>query len=295
MLVGVADYDKNIIDFGSLKNLKQFQGFSEGFLLLKETSCLNQIILESVLDKEDIEKIKSKFPEKIYSVTKLDFGIKPYDGLNFDDFLNIFPNLSDLTVKTPDDTSGWSCGYDPIPRKKKIIINENKNSKIKNIKIIVVGRSEIKLEISCESYTKIQSLDIHADAIDIDFLNIFSEDKEIIFNSLTTFKFNLECKKISDDLLIKIMGIFCENIKKMPNLINFSFSIINKKESNYIKKSIFESFVYRIISLKFIKNIFIKICDKYYSPSEKDYSKEKLKLLFPKIDFNKFHKIYIYN
>ena len=88
---------------------------------------------------------------------------------------------------------------------KKIIINENKNSKIKNIKIIVVGRSEIKLEISCESYTKIQSLDIHADAIDIDFLNIFSEDKEIIFNSLTTFKFNLECKKISDDLLIKIM------------------------------------------------------------------------------------------
>ena len=295
VLVGVADYDKNIIDFGSLKNLKQFQGFSEGFLLLKETSCLNQIILESVLDKEDIEKIKLKFPEQIYSVTKLDFGIKPYDGLNFDDFLNIFPNLSDLTVKTPDDTSGWSCGYDPIPRKKKIIINENKNSKIKNIKIIVVGRSEIKLEISCESYTKIQSLDIHADAIDIDFLNIFSEDKEIIFNSLTTFKFNLECKKISVDLLVKIMGIFYKNIKKMPNLINFSFSIINKKESNYIKKSIFESFIYRIISLKFIKNIFIKICDKYYSPSEKDYSKEKLKLLFPKIDFNKFHKIYIYN
>ena len=124
--------------------------------------------------ESNIENIISKFPEKIYSVTKFDFGIEPYDGLNFDDYLNIFPNLSDLTVATPDDTSGWSCGYEPIPKKKSIIINENKNSKIKNIKLIIVGRREIKLEISCESYTKIQSLDIHADAIDIDFFNIFS-------------------------------------------------------------------------------------------------------------------------
>ena len=296
VLVEETNDNKSIIDFGSLKNLKQYLGFLNDFLLLKETSCLNQIILKSWLDKEDIDHIISQYPEKIYSVTKLEFGInKPNVDLNYNDFINIFPNLSDLTVKTPDDTTGWSCGYDPIPKKKKIIINENKNSKIKNIKMILVGRSEFKLEINCESYTKIQSLDIQADAIDIDFLNIFAEEKEIIFNSLTTFKLSLECKELSDDLLLKIMSIFYKNFKKMPNLINFSFSIINKKESNYVKSSIFEGFIYRIISLKFIKNIFIKICNKFLDPRDKDYSKEKLKLLFPKINFNKFHTINIYN
>ena len=282
----------NIIDFGSLKNLKQYQGYLTGFLLIKETSCINQIILESFLRKENIENIISKFQEKIYSVTKLDLKIVHYDGLILDDFLNIFPNLSDLTIQTPDDTDGWSHGK-PKAGEKKIIINQNENSKIKNIKIILVGISKIKLKINCESYTKIQSLDIHVDAIDVDFLNIFSKE-DIIFNSLTTFKFSLICDDISMETLIKLLALFYHNIKKMPNLINFSFTIINNKEEKYIKSSLFERFIYRIISLKFIKNIFIKICYKRYGPSDKNYSKEKLKLLFPKIDFNKFHKINIY-
>ena len=293
-LISRNKIDKNIIDFGSLKNLKQYQGYLKDFLLLKETSCLNQIILESFLHEENIENIISKFPEKNYSITKLYLKIIPDDDLNIDNFLNIFQNLSDLTVETEDDTRGWTCGYKPIAGKKNIIINQKKNSKIKNIKLILVGRSEIKFEINCESYTKIQSLDIHVDAIDIDFLNIFSKNNNIILNSLTTFKFSLICKNISKEILLKLIDIFYHNIKKMPNLINFSFTIENK-ENKYIERTVFERFIYRIISLKYIKNIFIKICYKWGYVSGKKYSKEKLKLLFPKIDFNKFHKINIYD
>ena len=65
---------------------------------MEETSRLNQIILISKIGKKSIEKLISKFPEKNYSVTKLELKINQHDDLNLNDFLNILSNLSDLTV-----------------------------------------------------------------------------------------------------------------------------------------------------------------------------------------------------
>ena len=182
-MINRNEIKKNIIDFGSFKNLKQYQGYLNGFLLLKETSCLNQIILESKMGKNSIEKLISKFPEKNYSVTKLELGINQDDDLNLNDFLNIFSNLSDLTVETSHERPYWSCGHIPTAGKKEIIITQNKNSKIKNIKLYLIGEEKRKIKICCESYSKIQSLDIYVDNIDINFLPFFQKDNKIIFNS----------------------------------------------------------------------------------------------------------------
>ena len=97
----------------------------------------------------------------------------------------------------------------------------------------------------------------------------------------------------SFEVFTKLMENFYDNIDKMPNLINFSFSILYGKESKYITKIFIKSFIYKIISLKSIKNIFIQIGHNRYCDENHTYSKDELKNLFPKIDFNKFHKINI--
>ena len=179
--------------------------------------------------------------------------------------------------------------------KKKIIITQNKNSKIKNIKLFLIGDFGRKIEIICESYSKIQSLDIYVDNIDINSLPFFQKNNKIIFNSLTTFKFSLYCNNNSYEAFSELMENFSDNdnIEKMPNLINLYFSILYGKESKNITQIYIEGFIYKIISLKSIKNIFIQIGHKSYCDENDTYSKDELKNLFPKIDFNKFHKINI--
>ena len=285
--------DNNIIDFKSLKNLKKYEGYLNYFLLLEETSGLNQIIIESYIHEKLLEELISKFPEKNNSVTKLELRIVQDDDLNLNDFLNIFTNLSDLTVETSHDRPNWSCGYSSSAGKKKIIINENKNSKIKNIKLFLIGDFGRKIEIICESYSKIQSLDIYMDNIDINSLPFFQKDNKIIFSSLTTFKFSLYCDDHSYEVFSELMENFYDNIDQMPNLINIYFSILYGKESKNITQTYIEKFVYKIICLKSTKNIFVQIGHKSYCDENHTYSKDELKKLFPKIDFNKFHKINI--
>ena len=292
-LIYTNDSDNNIIDFRSLKSLKKYEGYLDDFLLLEETSGLNQIILISKIGKKSIEKLMSKFPEKNYSITKLELRINQDDDLNLNDFLNIFTNLSDLTVETSHERPHWTCGFSPSAGKKKIIITQNKNSKIKNIKLFLIGDFGRKIEINCESYSKIQSLDIYVDNIDINSLPFFQKDNKIIFNSLTTFKFSLYCDDNSYEVFSELMENFSDNIEKMPNLINLYFSILYGKESKNITQIYIEGFIYKIISLKSIKNIFIQIGHKSYCDENHTYSKDELKKLFPKIDFNKFHKINI--
>ena len=118
-LIYTNDSDNNIIDFRSLKSLKKYEGYLDDFLLLEETSGLNQIILISKIGKKSIEKLMSKFPEKNYSITKLELRINQDDDLNLNDFLNIFTNLSDLTVETSHERPHWTCGYSPSAGKKK--------------------------------------------------------------------------------------------------------------------------------------------------------------------------------
>ena len=292
-LINTNDSDNNILDFRSLKSLKKYEGYFDDFLLLEETSRLNQVILESNIGEKCIEKLISKFPEKNYSVTKLELRINQDDNLNLNDLLNIFINLSDLTVETSHERGKWSCGYSISAGKKKIIITQNKNSKIKNIKLFLIGDFGRKIEINCESYSTIQSLDIYVDNIDINFLPFFQKDNKIIFNSLTTFKFSLYCDDYSYEVYSELMENFYDNIDQMPNLINLYFSILYGEENKKITQTCIERFIYKAISLKSIKNIFIQIGHNRYCDENHTYSKDELKNLFPKIDFNKFHKINI--
>ena len=123
--------------------------------------------------------------------------------------------------------------------------------------------------------------------------SFFQKDNKIIFSSLTTFKFSLYCDDHSYEVFSELMENFYDNIDQMPNLINIYFSILYGKESKNITQTYIEKFVYKIICLKSIKNIFVQIGHKSYCDENHTYSKDELKKLFPKIDFNKFHKINI--
>ena len=73
----------------------------------------------------------------------------------------------------------------------------------------------------------------------------------------------------------------------MPNLKYFE---INGRVKNNIKDIFYKNFIYKILSLKFIKKVKINI---HKDDSEEYFSKNELKDIFPDINLNKFFIIKI--
>ena len=73
----------------------------------------------------------------------------------------------------------------------------------------------------------------------------------------------------------------------MPNLKYFE---INGVVKNNIKDIFYKNFIYKILSLKFIKKVKINI---HKDDSEEYFSKNELKEIFPDINLNKFFIIKI--
>ena len=291
-------------DFNSFKNLKYFKGNLNNFLMLKETPLLEEIIIKNRIQKSDLNKIiekrmgiEIKKPEKYYSVKKIELNISNKSNLDMNDFLNIFPNLLELIVKTGYAKSVWTCGHDPVIGEKTLKITENQISKIKNIGIVLIGDDARTVKINCIPYNQIESFDLYADVINIDCFPLFENKCDIIFNSLKIFRFTLDFpSNPSKAASTSIINLF-NNIDKMPNLTEFYFCFLNKekKTTNIINEDLFKEFVKKILSLKSIKKIFFKIREGIWGKWGKvTYSKDELKELFPDINFNKFHEIKIF-
>ena len=106
--------------------------------------------------KEIKEEIERKNSGNYYSVKKMKL---PRFDINMDDFLNIFPNLSELIINI-DCQPTCSCDALPFIREKEIILTENPNSKIKNIKIVFIAKGPESIKIQCLPFNKIESLDL---------------------------------------------------------------------------------------------------------------------------------------
>jgi len=252
-------YNKNYkFDIRYCKNLKYFKGCLNHFLLLEETSLLEEIIMEDGIDESDLKEIKKEIERKksgnYYSVKK----IKLYRfNLNMDDFLNIFPNLSELIINI-DCEPTCSCGALPFIREKKIILTENPNSKIKNIKIVLIAKGPDTIKIQCLPYNKIESLDLCTDFINEDSFPLFKSEFNVIFNSLKVFRFTLKYPPNPSESPLAAIKYLFRNIDKMSNLTEFHFSFINREKSgkNTPNNELIKEIIRKIASLRSIKKYF---------------------------------------
>ena len=284
----------NDLVYNSLIKLKKFIGEINNFLLLTNINLLEEIYLTNYVNQGDIEQMLSVFlndeKNKIFnSATKIKLKICSGD-LNLDKFLNLFPNLNKLICETRYYCNMWTCDYEPTLAEKKIIITENENSKIDDIKIFLSGEEGITLNIRCSPYNKIKSFDLSIDAINLESNPFFNNSNNIIFNSLETFKFVFEEPNATNSAQdrVQLINNIYNNIEKMPNLKEFYFSLSSIID---IDENFFNNFIQKVMTLSSIKKIYIEINSKSDGSL---YSIDELKVLFPEIDFKKFHKIDIY-
>ena len=283
-----------IIDFKILHKLKIFDGSEEDTFLLLTSPVLeeayfnffdkvekfNQIIEKicsfKYLKKLDLttdilnDEILSTIQCKNESVTELHLQIygKSIDII-INNFQNIFPNLTDIFIH-----------ISSLQYKGNVIINieENINSKVKNINVRIEG---ISLKMYCQSYDKLESIDLNIFNQVLNIYPILSEDNNKIFKSLKKLTFN-----IYSPLNINIVDKIYKNIDKMPNLVYFSLFYKNDK---YFNEKLYKNLINKILSMKYIKKINIDL----NKESSDNYSKKELKKIFPNINFDNIYEINI--
>ena len=202
-----------------------------------------------------------------------------------------------MIFKTRYERSYYTDGYYPIVGEKKLIITENQNSKIKNIKVVLIGDDPRTIKINCLPYNKIESFDLYVDVINIDSIPLFESKCDIIFNSLKIFRFTLDYPRFPFIEASRSIINLYNNIDKMPNLTEFYLCFLdNEREgSKIIDEELFGEFIKKVASLKPIKKIFFKIREgKWRWDDDIIYSKDELKKLFPEINFNIFHEVKIF-
>ena len=308
------DYDL-IIDFSSIKNLKIFDANVKYLFLLENTSSLEKICLRDRIGENVIKKIISmnalkeiyfrydnikcllKAYGKNYSVKKMTIGLDqdfPED-LTLDIFLKNFPNLSDLTL----DTEERMIFNESKKGIKKILLTEDINSKINKLKFILYC-NDVTIKFNCQPFEKIESIDINYYIINLDYFPFFCKKSNKVFHSLKIFRLKISpytCR-ITRKFLLQLYN----NIDNMPNLIDFNLScdanipIIGSSSVNHddtdkynnIEQNLVLRFIGKVLTLKSIRNIHIVFAFGEY------FSTNKLKKLFPKIDFKNYYKVEIY-
>ena len=306
-------YD-SIIDFSSIKNLKIFDADVKYLFLLENTSSLEKICLRDRIGESVIKKIISmnalkeiyfrydnikclkKAYGKNYSVKKMTIGLEqdfPED-LTLDIFLQNFPNLSDLTL----DTRELQIFNESKKGIKKILLTEDINSKINKLKFILYC-NDVTIKFNCQPFEKIESIDIHYFIINLDYFPFFCKKSNKAFHSLK--KFRLEISPYTCRITRKFLLQLYNNIDNMPNLIDFNLSCyaciteidsssINHDDIdkyNNIEKNLLLRFIEKVLTLKSIKNIHIDFNLGDY------FSTNKLKKLFPKINFKEYYNVEI--
>ena len=203
--------------------------------------------------------------------------------INFNHIENIykyiiekFPNVSELFI------SIYLCRGDTL---KQLIIEENSNSKINKINIIIQESAIFGgINIICGPFEKLENFSLFIkenNSINLkDSFPIFYDECPVLFKNLKFFEFKVTGfqNKFNKDIIKNIFN----NIGNMPNLESFSFYYsIKYSDLDYYNEDV----VKKLLALKLIKEILVNINDKDY------YSKNELKSLYPEINFNKFKTV----
>ena len=302
----MSSKENNNINITSLKNLKFFEGYAVVFLLLDsplleeltlkyeitpneqkkviEKSCslklLKTIYFEYKINNEIISKIECKNN----SITEIHTSISNEKKKNHIPLQNIFPNLSDLYIYP------YRSLSEPEEKEPIYEIIENPDCEIKNINM---QNYESSFKFYCH-YEKLESINFNITNRKMNFSKffpIFSDICNTIFKSLKFFKL------VTFKNIINLNNML-NNIDNMPNLIEFS---LYYSTSVNINAELLKRFIRKILTMKFIKRININITKD--DPKEKDiepsikkyekYSKNKLKKIFPDINFDNFYEINI--
>ena len=138
----------------------------------------------------------------------------------------------------------------------------------------------------CNSFENLKEFDFQSENEIINLNNIpfFDKDCNIIFNSLTHFKFSENSKYVMN---IDILNNLYNNIDKMPKLKSFYlYCFINDIEKNF-----YMEFIQKILSLG-LEYIKVSILNNNYS-NEILYIFNKLKNLFHNLKVLNYEKIFI--
>jgi len=292
-----------IIDFSSLKKIKNYNGDSINFKFLENNSTLEEVYLHDYEHTEEMEEKNLEIICSIKSLKIIDFRLeKIYDSdiSNIDDknnsiktmkidldyigrsnylyaIQNKFPNLENIYVITHDHIFGGNAELE---------IKEKPECKIKDIKIDL--RHYYVVGFFCAPFGKLESLEINCEERGYDYSNlkdafpIFNNKCDVIFKSLTSFKFE------GDDFVNKnIIDNIFNNISNMPNLVSFKVKCTIKEK---LEEDSYNNFIKKILSLKFIRKINISICQ---DRENKMYSKEEINKLCPTINLDHLYNINI--
>ena len=309
---------KNIIDFTSFENLKILTVEDLDFLEFKNfileniklyTNIYRKILNKNKQNKTVIEKILS-----INTLKEIDieFGYPPsYDDLlkiagqnnsitkiklscfNREELLNILlkklPNLLEIELII--------YSFDQKDRTS-LEIKENNNYKINKISLDLKGN--VDFICFCNNYENIKSINIKTKDEIINknqIFPIFNNNCNIIFKNLIFFKFVYYGK---DGINLNILNNLCNNINKTPNLKYFELEcFVDIDEKYYI------IFIEKFLSLKldkliikFRKNVINDNNNQDVNENNNDdskniYTRNELKILFPKIKYIDINKISI--
>lgn len=267
-----------ILDFDSLKKLKNFEGQINYFLPLKN-SLLENVNINLKENDIDYKSIITKLITKLNEIKITKKLIVELDNKDLKYILNDlqdkYPYLSNLTFKSSYDISNYSII-------KKIIMKENLF--MKNDYIIINVQYPQNINLYC-NYEKLESICflLHEMVNLKDSFPIFNNKCKVKFNSLNSFKLSTyDGQKISCDILNNLYN----NIDNMPNLEYFELLI----DSYDMDEELYKAFIQKIMSLKLIRIIIIMIKK---NSNQNYYSKNEIQELFPNKNYDNYYQISI--
>ena len=270
-------YDSEInIDFSSLKKLKKL-GFEDISLLenvVKYAPLENFIPLRGFNIENERKIIDIIFSKKTLKNIRVDFGTIPNEDLNkikdindninnmnliiskydFDIqcFLRKFNSLKELSI-----LSNLSYEYECIE------IEHDENINIEKVNIDVNYNK--KIYFSC---SKIQSLFLNIDYVNVNTFPLFNEECDITFSSLRELSLNCTGYESEPEVLYNM----CKNLDRCLKLekLNLNLIVIDLEPESYLK------FVEKIVSKR------LRYCYIFVSDSEEMYTLKELNEMFPK-------------
>ena len=296
----------SMIDFSSLKQLKDLKAEASDFLNLDNNILLEKIDLKSELNISKETEIK--MIEKLLSIKTLNivsFELKKIDvneiltipGENpFIKIININVRndnkdlfLNKIQNKFPgaDKLSLYLSNFS-LNQKINLQIRQNPNCKIN--KFLLSGSGEKNIIIDIQSFEKLELIEINCLFSDISNLKeafpFFNNDYQIKYNSLSHFHFLFYYKS---EINFEILNNLFNNIDNMPNLKYFFLDCITKEiDENFYIKLIRKLLAQKIeiINLKIKKNSKLDKKNNIYSFNE-------LKEIFPEYDNSKIKRVFI--
>ena len=296
-LIGVKQTFSSIIDFKSLKNVKGITAEIGDFINMEETSLTNvnlysyensyeyeKTMLEKLISTSTLKEISielkeiddyviSEFQGKNVSVTNIDIKwLNEKKDCIIDNLQKKFLNLNTINIIT----SYKRC-------QSTLDIRENPECKVVNFSLKIGGKKNIILY--CQSFENLVSVDfyVNGDVNIIDSFPLFMEDSEVIFKSLTYFKYTNYSNQTS---LLFLQNLY-NNFDNMPILKNFEFHGVTQD----ITLEIYKIILRKILLMKLDSiNFSIK---QNLSDGNLLYSEYELRGMFPDIKCINYDKVNI--